>query len=88
MKEFIPHIGEKVRRKILAVSQDYYKYGTIVFIIPNIDFTAWSLNQRQRLSSHHYMLRCRSGHLSNVINIESIDTVRSLRKKNMNAFRT
>lgn len=32
MKEFIPHIGEKVRRKILAVSQDYYKYGTIAFI--------------------------------------------------------
>lgn len=32
MKEFIPHIGEKVRRKILSVSEDYYKYGTIVFI--------------------------------------------------------
>ena len=32
MTEFIPRIGDKVRRKVLAVSQDYYKNGRIIFI--------------------------------------------------------
>ena len=59
MTEFIPRIDDKVRRKVLAVSQNYYKNGKIVFINEKHRFYGVEFKPRAEafFSSRHAPMR-------------------------------